>query len=528
MKTTFPLPRRAALIALLLLLAGQLAHAGSAAWNLNPTSGDWNTAANWTPATVPNGQSDIATFGLSNNTNVSLSLAVSVSEVVFSPGASGFTISFAHGRTLNLYGAGITNNSGTTQNFLLAAFRGVVAQMVFHNSATAGNGTVFMVEGNGPLSSLLFLDTSSAGTATFTATGSATSVTGSAIDLAGTSTAAQATFINDGGIFSGGQGGLTNFLEDATADQATCLAHGGIVSGALGGFVLFGNSSTAGNATLIADGGVSGAAGGVISFLGLSNGGSARVELFANGSLDLKSLGHGLTIGSLEGDGVVSMGAVNLTVGGNDLNTLFSGVIGAAGDSGGLSKIGTGVLTLSGANLYSGGTTMSQGTLVLANVAGSATGAGTVQVDAGTLGGSGIVSGAVTIGTGSGPGAFLAPAHGSKMQSVLTIQSALIFNADSTYTYTFKAKKKKAKTDEVIANGVTINGGTFNFSGTVQGVLKQGLVLTAISNTAATPTNGTFSNLADGVIVTVNGNNLQASYEGGDGNDLTLTVLPQL
>ena len=37
---------------------------------------------------------------------------------------------------------------------------------------------------------------------------------------------------------------------------------------------------------------------------------------------------------------------------------------------------------------------------------------------------------------------------------------------------------------------------------------------------------GTFSNLADGAIVTVNGNNFQPSYEGGDGNDLTLTVVP--
>jgi hypothetical protein len=27
--------------------------AGSATWNLNPTGGDWNTAANWTPATCP-------------------------------------------------------------------------------------------------------------------------------------------------------------------------------------------------------------------------------------------------------------------------------------------------------------------------------------------------------------------------------------------------------------------------------------------------------------------------------------------
>ena len=46
-----------------------------------------------------------------------------------------------------------------------------------------------------------------------------------------------------------------------------------------------------------------------------------------------------------------------------------------------------------------------------------------------------------------------------------------------------------------------------------------------INNTAATPIAGTFSTLPNGAIVNVNGNNLQASYEGGDGNDLT-TVVP--
>jgi hypothetical protein len=39
------------------------------------------------------------------------------------------------------------------------------------------------------------------------------------------------------------------------------------------------------------------------------------------------------------------------------------------------------------------------------------------------------------------------------------------------------------------------------------------------------PINGTFANLPDGGIVTINGNNFQANYGGGDGNDLTLTVV---
>jgi hypothetical protein len=56
--------------------------------------------------------------------------------------------------------------------------------------------------------------------------------------------------------------------------------------------------------------------------------------------------------------------------------------------------------------------------------------------------------------------------------------------------------------------------------------LPTGKVFTAISNTAATPINGTFSNLADGATVTVGADKLQVSYSGGDGNDLTLTVVP--
>jgi hypothetical protein len=56
--------------------------------------------------------------------------------------------------------------------------------------------------------------------------------------------------------------------------------------------------------------------------------------------------------------------------------------------------------------------------------------------------------------------------------------------------------------------------------------LNVGSTCTAISNTAATPIAGTFANLPDGSIITIHFNNLQASYEGGDGNDLTLIVVP--
>ena len=53
-----------------------------------------------------------------------------------------------------------------------------------------------------------------------------------------------------------------------------------------------------------------------------------------------------------------------------------------------------------------------------------------------------------------------------------------------------------------------------------------GTVFNAIDNTSVTTISGTFVNLADGSIFTVGSNTVQASYEGGDGNDLTLMVVP--
>ena len=140
---------------------------------------------------------------------------------------------------------------------------------------------------------------------------------------------------------------------------------------------------------------------------------------------------------------------------------------------GSLEKIGRGAL-----RLYAGGTTIEGGTLLVANRSGSATGTGPVNITAGTLGGSGIIAGSVTIGTG----AFLAPAAGSNVPATLTIQNALTFNADATYTCTLRKNRNGTRTDEVIANGVTINSGALvALSGQTMGALTQGMML--ISNT---------------------------------------------
>jgi len=57
-------------------------HAGSARWTVNPATGDWNSATNWTPSTVPNGPSDTATFDSSNTVDVSVSAGAEISALI--------------------------------------------------------------------------------------------------------------------------------------------------------------------------------------------------------------------------------------------------------------------------------------------------------------------------------------------------------------------------------------------------------------------------------------------------------------
>ena len=74
-------------LALTLLAVASLpsAQAASATWNLNPTSNDWNTPTNWTPARVPDGPTDVATFAASNVTTVMPSTFVTLGGIVFEP-----------------------------------------------------------------------------------------------------------------------------------------------------------------------------------------------------------------------------------------------------------------------------------------------------------------------------------------------------------------------------------------------------------------------------------------------------------
>ena len=123
---------------------------------------------------------------------------------------------------------------------------------------------------------------------------------------------------------------MAEALRESGAELAT-LALRRVDPDARGGATQFSFTSTAGNATLIANAGspgrfippgifIPGGLGGTIQFNAASTGGTSRVEVFGNGSVDISNhASPGVTIGSLVGNGSVLLGANNLT--GNTPNT---------------------------------------------------------------------------------------------------------------------------------------------------------------------------------------------------------------
>jgi autotransporter-associated beta strand protein len=561
---------------LFLILDASLAQAGSATWATNPTSGDWNTAANWMPNTVPNGTSDVATFGPSNVTDViNYDVIVNLDSLVFDSSASQYTITAMD--NIALYGTGIVNGSGVIQSFVAGLFifnnNATAGDMVsfstdgggffFNNTSSAGSGTFDITSGNlqahtfffdsstagdatinaSASSDITFHDSSTGGNATLNLSTAAFAVFGesnkaehmngnciggagafsSSIDFEGSSDAGDGTFTTTGGSTSGEAGAFILFDSIATADSATFIINGGMGAGLTGTELFFMDSATAASANITANGGVDGSDGGAVVFTKTSKGGKASITVNGNAVLDITMHNApGVTIGSLAGKGSVLLGANTLTGGSNNQSTTFSGVIQGTG---GLTKTGSGTLILTGSNTYTGNTTVTAGVLGISNKRGSGTGSGNVNVQAGTLAGKGIITGATTIGTGSGSGAFLAPSIGAKKPAALTCNSTLTFNADSTYTC--QLNTKQAVSDQVSANGVTINGGAqFDLQTVANKRLALGTAFVVVANTSAAPISGTFANLADGSTITAGRNKLQVSYSSGDGNDLTLTVVP--
>ena len=185
----------------------------------------------------------------------------------------------------------------------------------------------------------------------------------------------------------------------------------------------------------------------------------------------LDMFGSTQSFGSIAGNVDLKNHNGSLTIGANNLSTVYAGWIYGANTTtagnGSLTKVGSGTQTLSGTYLYNGPTAVNGGTLLIGSGT-STTSTATLNNTAvtvgngtltGALGGNGTINGAVTV-TSTG---HLAPAMTNSNTNTLTINNNLTINNGGTLDFNFGSPGAGVPG---VSDTVNITGsGNFSLSG---------------------------------------------------------------
>ncbi|WP_269543077.1 autotransporter-associated beta strand repeat-containing protein [Cerasicoccus fimbriatus] len=201
--------------------------------------------------------------------------------------------------------------------------------------------------------------------------------------LTGNNTYSGGTSIQGGTLQVGAGGTSGSILGDvSTASNATLvfnrsddISFDGLISGS-GNLTQAGSGSLTLNAANTFSGDTAINAGSIIlgNSLALQN---STVNINVANGLDLNNASA--TLGALAGSGDLSIAdGATLTVGGNDDDTAYSGVLSGAG---GLTKTGSGQLSLSGVNTFTGDTHITEGSINLSGAANFSLQNSTVYLD---------------------------------------------------------------------------------------------------------------------------------------------------
>jgi outer membrane autotransporter protein len=297
------------------LVAGYLctaaAHAQDAIWLLNPGSGDWNTATNWSPATVPLGT---ATLDNSNVIALTISSATFIQTLHFTAAAPAYSFNLTG--DLTFQGAGIVNDSSSIRPSFTTNGRFIQ----FSNTSSAGNAVI------------------------------ATS-TGGIVDFENASTASNASITSSG---------LTEFFTSSLAGTA-------IITTNSGGRVEFNGASTGDHATFITN------VGGTVDISKLTASGITTGSIEGGGTYALgsKALTVGLNNLSTEVSGVITDVAASGETGGSliKVGTGSLTLSGINNYTGGTTITGGEISVATDANLgaTAGGLTLQGGELLTTN-----------------------------------------------------------------------------------------------------------------------------------------------------------------
>lgn len=303
-----------------------------------------------------------------------------------------------------------------------------------------------------------------------------------------------------GGLEKGGagllkfSGGAPNTYSGVTTVSAGTLFcdHTGLNDGSIPGDLVIGDGVGGADADLV-----------FYSFTQINN--SSRVTITDSGKLVVGAD----TIGSLTGTGTVEvLNTGELRTGANNDSTTYAGLIIGGG---GITKQGTGTFTVTRNNSYTGPTLVQAGTLI---VNGSQSGSDvTVALDA-ILGGRGSIGDLQVNGGGIvSPG--VSPARLSARNTVFGNEGRLVIELNGPAA--------GSQYDQLGVSG-TLNVTSAELQVTLNHAPLDGHVFNIVDNNGTDAVVGTFDLLPNGSIITLNQIPLRLNYNGGTGNDITLTV----
>ena len=306
----------------------------AATWNVN-VSGNWGTAGNWSPATVPNSTGATATLGgiissartitLNNNYRIGTLSANSTQDYTINRTGPARTLRFdvsSGSASINLVNSGNLSITGTANVALADPL----------NIAHTGTG-------------LLTLGTSVSGAGAISHSGTGTTL------ISGSNTFTGATSITGGQVIIAANNALGNTSASTSVSVAGTLS-------------LQGGITTAENLTISG----SGTAGsGALQNLSGSNRWNGNIALAGSAEIQNAAAATTLTVGTDNYTETITLAANTLTVDGPGNTWLNSEVTGP----GSLIKTGSGTLTFyANENSYTGGTFVNDGTLELDTITG--------------------------------------------------------------------------------------------------------------------------------------------------------------
>ncbi|MBL9167273.1 MAG: autotransporter-associated beta strand repeat-containing protein [Verrucomicrobiales bacterium] len=247
-------------------------------------------------------------------------------------------------------------------------------------------------------------------------------------------------------------------------------------------------------------------------------GNSSRIALSNSGFLILDSVSE--AVGSIEGLGNISIlgNTSGLVVGGNQLSTVYSGLM--TGD-GSLEKVGAGVLQFTGGSLLTGKTAISEGALIVDSEMTSSSGVLVNQPlnpannPPGILGGSGNLPKVVGF-----PGGTLSPGAGPGQTAVLRVKGDLELSS-SDVRIEINGLAPGVGYDVIRVNGgVILGNSSLHLTSAFTATTNDSFLV--LQKTSPGPIQGIFLNATEGSIIGTAPDTFRITYQGGDGNDVVL------